>query len=143
MFTEIGGFDEANSPAADYDLYLRVARQFPIICHHQPVVKYRRHGANMSSNSRLMLASTVTALKKQLRHVEGNQELLAAYDMGLQQWRRYYGEPMIATIFELVPSKYTLLRRLSTSVVSSDSIRNCFLTFIGRKIAYLISLLPK
>ena len=138
VFTEIGGFDEANSPAADYDLYLRVARQFPIICHHQPVVKYRRHGANMSNNSRLMLASTVTVLKKQLRHVEGNQELLAAYDMGLQHWRRYYGEPMIATIFE----RFLKGHLIETALDVCCLVRfypNRFLTFIGRKIAYLIS----
>lgn len=142
VFTEIGGFDEANSPAADYDLYLRVARQFPIICHHQPVVKYRRHGANMNSNSRLMLASTVTALKKQLRHVEGNQELLAAYNRGLQFWRCFYGEPMIANTFrrflkghpiDAAFDLYTLVRFYPSR----------FFTFVRRKIAFLTSSLPQ
>jgi glycosyltransferase involved in cell wall biosynthesis len=138
VFTAIGGFDEANSPAADYDLYLRVARQFPILCHHHPVVKYRRHGANMSNNSRMMLASTVTVLKKQLRHVEGNQELLAAYDMGLQHWKRYYAEPIISNI----PDQFLKGHLIETALDVCSLVRfypNRFLTFIGRKIAYLNS----
>jgi glycosyltransferase involved in cell wall biosynthesis len=142
VFTEIGGFDEANSPAADYDLYLRVARQFPILCHHQPVVKYRRHGANMSNNSRLMLASTVTVFKKQLRHVEGNQELLAAYDRGLQHWKHYYGEPIIANIIK----QFLKGHLIDTALDVCSLVRfypNRFLTFIGRKIAYRISFFRK
>lgn len=142
VFTEIGGFDEANSPAADYDLYLRVARQFPILCHHQPVVKYRKHGANMSNNSRLMLASTMTALKNQMPHVEGNQELLAAYDIGLQHWRSYYGEPIISNIFE----QFIKGHLIGTALDVYSLVRfypNRFLSFLRRKIASRISFFRK
>jgi len=142
VFTEIGEFDEANSPAADYDLYLRVARQFPILCHHQPVVKYRKHGANMSNNSRVMLASTMMALKKQLRHVEGNQELLAAYDIGLQRWGSYYGEPIISNITK----RFLKGHLIETALDVYSLVRfypNCFPTFARRKVAYLTKLFRK
>lgn len=138
VFAEIGGFDEANSPAADYDLYLRIARQFPILCHHQPVVQYRKHGGNMSNNASLMLASTLAVLKKQRWHVEGSPELRAAYDMGLKNLESYYGEPLITNIYERLAKGhlidaahggYTLLRFYP----------NRFLTFAKRKIAYLTS----
>lgn len=138
VFAEIGGFDEANSPASDYDLYLRIARQFPILCHHQHVVQYRKHGGNMSNNARLMLVSTLAALKKQRWHVEGSPELRAAYDMGLKNLESYYGEPLITNIYERLAKGhlidaahggYTLLRFYP----------NRFLTFAKRKIAYLIS----
>jgi glycosyltransferase involved in cell wall biosynthesis len=138
VFAEIGGFDEANSPAADYDLYLRVAHQFPILCHHQLVVQYRKHGENMSNDARLMLASTVTVLKKQLRHVEGNHELLAAYARGLQYWRSYYGNPMIANIFK----QFLKGHLIDTALDVCCLVRfypNCLLTFIRRKIAHRIS----
>ncbi|MEO8340839.1 MAG: glycosyltransferase [Nitrospirota bacterium] len=142
VLTEIGGFDEANSPAADHDLYLRVSRRFPILCHHQLVVQYRKHGANMSNNARLMLASTVTVLKKQRQHVEGNQELRVAYDMGLQHAMSYYGEPLIANIYarflrgDLINAAldvYTLVRFYP----------NRFPTFVRRKVAYLTSFFRK
>jgi glycosyltransferase involved in cell wall biosynthesis len=136
VFTEIGGFDEANSPAADYDLYLRVARRFPILCHHQLVVQYRKHDVNMSNDARLMLTSTVTVLKKQLRYVEGNQELQAAYDMGLQHARNYYGGPLIANIRK----QFLQGHLISTALDVYTLLRfypNCFRTFARRKIAYL------
>ena len=142
VFTEIGEFDEANSPAADYDLYLRVARQFPILCHHQLVVRYRKHGANMSNNSRLMLASTVTVLKKQLQYVEGNQELLAAYDIGLQCWRSYYGEPIISNIIKQFLKGHLIEAALDVySLVRFYP--NRFPTFARRKVAYLTKLFRK
>jgi glycosyltransferase involved in cell wall biosynthesis len=142
VFTEIGEFDEANSPAADYDLYLRVARQFPILCHHQPVVQYRKHGANMSNNARLMLASVLTVLKKQRSHVEGSQELRAAYDMGLQHWKSYFGEQLITNMYE----RFAKGHLINTALDVYTLVRfypNRFLTFAGRKIAYLTSFFRK
>lgn len=142
VFTEIGEFDEANSPAADYDLYLRVARQFPILCHHQLVVQYRKHGANMSNEARLMLASTVTVLKKQRWHCQGSQELQAAYDMGLKHLKGYFGETLIANtceqfarghLIDAALGGYTLVRFYPDR----------FLTFVKRKIAYLTSFFLK
>jgi glycosyltransferase involved in cell wall biosynthesis len=142
VFTKIGGFDEAINPASDYDHYLRVSRQFPIHCHHQPVVKYRRHGANMSNNSRLMLASTVTALKKQLWHVEGNHELRAAFERGLQYWRRFYGEPIISNIGERFSKGHLIDAALDVWCLLRFY-PNRFPTFVRRKIIYCISFFRK
>ena len=138
MLEEVGGFDETNGPAADYDLYLRIARQFPILCHHQPVVHYRRHGDNMSNNAGVMLASTLAVLKKQRRHIEGSLELKAAYDIGRQHWKNYYGELLIVRmsggfaqgrVLDAVVDAYTLARLYPER----------FVTFLKRKIAYLTS----
>ena len=100
VFSLVGGFDETNSPAADFDLYLRVARQFPIFCHHSPVVECRKHGQNMSNNARVMLKATLTALKNQKQHVEAYQDLRDAYDSGRQFWKRSYGEPLVVSMYE-------------------------------------------
>lgn len=142
VFTEIGEFDEANSPAADYDLYLRVARQFPILCHHQLVVQYRKHGANMSNDLRLMLASTATVLKNQRWHVEGSQELRAAYDMGLQHLENYYGEPLIENLYEQF-AKGHLIDAALDGYALVRFYPNRFLMFVKRKIAYLTSFFRK
>lgn len=100
VFSLVGEFDETNGPAADYDLYLRVARQFPIFCHHSPVVEYRKHGQNMSSDARVMLEATLTALKNQKQHVEAYQDLRVAYANGRQFWKRSYGELLIVSMYE-------------------------------------------
>lgn len=100
VFSHVGGFDETNGPAADYDLALQIARQFPILCHYRPVVEYRRHADNMSNNAGIMLKASLTALKKQRKYAKGNQELRAAYEVGWRHCKTYYGEPLIVSIWE-------------------------------------------
>src|SRR5262249_57623376 len=46
----------------DYDLYLRLARDFPCYCHNRIVAEYRVHTGSMSANSSLMLHSTLPTL---------------------------------------------------------------------------------
>jgi len=142
VFTEIGVFDESNSSSADYDLYLRVARQFPIFCHHQLVVQYRKHGTNMSNDAGLMLASTVAVLKKQLRHVQGNQELRVAYDHGLQYYIHYYGERLIRQIYGQIHQGH-LLDTVFGIYILIRFYPNRFLIYARRKIAYHISFFRK
>ena len=100
VFERVGGFDESNDSAADYDLYLRVAREFPIFCHHRAVVEYRRHDSNMSNDPAIMLKGVLNALAKQLKHIKDHEPLRHAYQSGRQHWQNYYGEPLISKIYE-------------------------------------------
>lgn len=90
-----GGFDQSLPAGEDYDLYLRVARQQPIVCHPEVVAEYRWHGANMSLDSGLMLSATLRVLARQHRHVRGNPALSQAYREGVAFWRRLFGEPLL------------------------------------------------
>jgi glycosyltransferase involved in cell wall biosynthesis len=112
VFQHVGGFDESNGPAADYDLYLRIARRFPIFCHRHPVVEYRRHVDNMSNNMRLMLRATMKVLRKQRRYVRTQPEMKAAYEIGLRHFRSFYGEPIIDSIHANL-ARRNLLRAVS------------------------------
>jgi glycosyltransferase involved in cell wall biosynthesis len=89
-----GGFDLSCSPSADYDLYLRVARQFPIIAHQSLVARYRQHATNMSRNPRLMLPATLRVLRRQRRFAI-NEPLRSAHRFGLRRCREFYGEQLI------------------------------------------------
>jgi cellulose synthase/poly-beta-1,6-N-acetylglucosamine synthase-like glycosyltransferase len=51
----VDGFDATNQAAGDYDLYLRRTYAFPVACHTEPVLEYRRHGTNMSNDPAVML----------------------------------------------------------------------------------------
>jgi len=75
-FKKVGLFDETLSPAADYDMYLRISREFPLCAHDETVAEYRQHGLNMSCNSGLMLDSVLKALEKQKSHAaRGNRHV--------------------------------------------------------------------
>ncbi|SRR6266446_3527033 len=91
----LGGFDPSLAAGEDYDLYLRVARQAPIVCHHELVAEYRRHDANMSLNAALMLSASLRVLARQRKHVRGHTHLEEAYREGLTFWRRVYGESLL------------------------------------------------
>lgn len=90
-----GGFDESLPAGEDYDLYLRVARVEPIVCHPGLAAEYRWHGANMSLNSELMLTATLRVLHRQREHVHGHARLVEAYREGVSFWQRLFGEPLL------------------------------------------------
>jgi len=119
VFSVVGTFDESNSPAADYDLYLRVARRFPIFCHHHAVVEYRKHRDNMSNDARIMLKATLMALDNQRHHASQFPNLCEAYQTGRRNLKSSYGEPLIMRTYEnfgkgeyliAVQDAYALLR---------------------------------
>ena len=91
VFESVGGFDTSLRASEDYDLYLRIARKFPICCHDKVVAEYRRHGANMSADPALMLKTALAVLGSQREYVKGSKHHQQAYGAGLRHWRDYYG----------------------------------------------------
>jgi glycosyltransferase involved in cell wall biosynthesis len=98
VFDEVGGFEARWNPCEDYDLYLRIARRFPVGSHPALVAEYRRYGTAMSDDPRRMLRAAVGVLRAQARFVRGRPELEAAYAAGLAHWRAYYAEPLAARL---------------------------------------------
>jgi glycosyltransferase involved in cell wall biosynthesis len=90
-----GGFDPSLPASEDYDLYLRVARVEPVVCHPEVVAEYRWHGANMSLDSALMLSTTLRVLARQREHVRGNPAYEAAYRSGVAFWQNLFGERLL------------------------------------------------
>jgi glycosyltransferase involved in cell wall biosynthesis len=95
---DAGNFDETLPGAEDYDLGLRLSRQFAVQPHGEQVAEYRVHGGGMSRNAATMLAMTLRALRRQRRHARRDPELRSAYREGRRFWRRYYGEPLAAQV---------------------------------------------
>src|SRR3954463_10045986 len=60
-----GGFGEEIGRRGGYDLYLRMARLYPVTGYPDLVAAYRQHGNNMSADHRAMLR---TALEVHARH---------------------------------------------------------------------------
>jgi glycosyltransferase involved in cell wall biosynthesis len=65
---ETGTFDEEieRPSTEDLDLWLRIARQFPLVYVNEPLVLYRHHVANGSLNQRVMLENEYHVLRKAL-----------------------------------------------------------------------------
>lgn len=86
-----GGFKRAFDAAADYDMYLHIARHHPVHDHGRVVAHYRKHDTNMSGNAGRMLRETLAVLRSQRPFLEGDQASLAAYDEGRRNWQDHYG----------------------------------------------------
>ena len=95
---EAGNFDETLPGAEDYDLGLRLSRQFAVRPHGEYVAEYRVHGGGMSRNAAAMLAMTRRALRRQRRARPPARPAPGAYREGRRFWRRYYGDPLVARI---------------------------------------------
>jgi glycosyltransferase involved in cell wall biosynthesis len=95
----VGGFDEKLSAADDYDLYLRLARRFPIYCHETVVTEYRRHGTNTTRDPATVLDSQLQVLRRQRRSVRDRRER-EARRRGVVKTRREHGRALAEQILE-------------------------------------------
>ena len=93
-----GGFDPSVNAAADYGVYLRVARTHPLHDHGRVVAYYRKHDDNMSGNAGRMLQESLTVLRRERPYAEHDASLLAAYYEGWKSWQDYYGAQLVNEI---------------------------------------------
>jgi glycosyltransferase involved in cell wall biosynthesis len=94
VFDKAGGFNTSISAASDYDIYLRIARQYPTHRHDGIVAEYRVYNSSMSADMGLMLRAVIISLRSQPRYVKGDVDRERAYRAGLRFWRELYGEPL-------------------------------------------------
>lgn len=89
---KIGGFNETMKLAEDHDLYLRLAREFPIYCHNRIVADYRQHSRNASHVSpAATLRGVLATIDAQRDWIRGKPEFEAAARRGRRHWRRIFG----------------------------------------------------
>ncbi len=86
---EVGGFDPALPRCEDYDLFLRLARRWPVACHDRLVAEYRIHGRNMSADAATMLQVALEVLERH-RPPRAEREERRAYRQGRRQWASSY-----------------------------------------------------
>jgi glycosyltransferase involved in cell wall biosynthesis len=90
---ELGGFAADLGPAADYALYLRLARENRVVFVEGAAVRYRQHSASMSRDPALMLRATMRALRRERRH--GPAWARDAVRRGSRAWCAWYGEQVV------------------------------------------------
>ena len=88
VLERVGGFNAGLNGAADYELYLHIARHYPVYDHATVVAECRseKHG-----NAADMLRETLEVLWSQRPFLEGDDASLAAYRDGQRFWQDFYG----------------------------------------------------
>jgi glycosyltransferase involved in cell wall biosynthesis len=93
-----GGFNQHVNAAADYELYLKIARANPVHDHGQTVAYYRRHDKSMSGNASRMLRETLKVLENERLLLEGDDASIRAYEEGRRTWQDFYGTHLVNEI---------------------------------------------
>ncbi|HJR59731.1 MAG TPA: glycosyltransferase [Vicinamibacterales bacterium] len=112
----IGGFNRAVNAAADYEMYLHIARHHPVHDHAQIVAHYRKHDANMSCDAGRMLRETLAVMRSQRPFLEGDDASLAAYEEGWRRWQDFYGAHLATEIRQAVRD-HTWLAALTKAAI--------------------------
>jgi glycosyltransferase involved in cell wall biosynthesis/SAM-dependent methyltransferase len=92
----IGGFDQSLPRCEDYDVYLRMAKDFPISSHPAIVAEYRIHGDNMSNDQSNMLRWVLKVHGRQKRSAIAYPGGKEAWRRGRRNWRSYYCNETLA-----------------------------------------------
>jgi glycosyltransferase involved in cell wall biosynthesis len=92
-----GGFCAGIDACADYDLYLRISRDWPVVFHDAVVADYRKHGGNMSDNSALMLRQLRRVMRRQRPHLV-NPARREAFRQGMRNIHEYYGDRIVMQV---------------------------------------------
>lgn len=90
VFPRLGAFDPAMNPCEDYELYLRIAREYPVRFHPHIVAEYRRYAASMSGRPAKMRSAALTALRRQQQWTRKRKEWAAACAAGMRFFDDYY-----------------------------------------------------
>jgi ABC-type polysaccharide/polyol phosphate transport system ATPase subunit len=89
----IGGFPPDVPAAADYSVFLQLARRGLVVSDPRDAVRYRKHDGNMSHDPVLMLRQTLAVLNQETRHVPPSH--LGALEEGQRRWRAFYGTKLV------------------------------------------------
>lgn len=134
VFETVKGFDTKFNHSGDYDLYLRVAHAFPILCYEEAVVEYRQHGANYSLKLEKMWQYISAVLRAQLAQVQGDERYEAACLRGIKYYEQVFAsEQLVAQM-----RAHAHARRWGRSALSACTLLrrhpHVFAAQMGRKV---------
>ena len=125
-----GGFDESLRRCEDYDVYLRLAKQYPIAGYAELTAAYRLHGANMSADHHAMLQSALDVHARHRPDATAGTNAAKAWREGRRAWRTYYAQEIASKRYETRTSsplkstrELTALARVSPRVAVAEAVR--------------------
>lgn len=89
VFDAVSGFDSSAPGCDDIELYLRIARAYPVHCHEGIVVQHRNHSSNTSGDSIMMLTSMLSVYGSQLKYVHGDADLESLCEQGVKLCEKF------------------------------------------------------
>ena len=129
-------FDTTLKACEDYDLYLRLARQFNAASHSHKIAAYRIHGKNMSSNLVMMYHEVRKVCRRQIGHLCDDDERVASRD-GVKVWGQYYATRLFNLLWNDLEKDRAWPSSEELEIVRRELPRK-FVAFCLKKIRFLV-----
>lgn len=130
VFDQVGGFDEGIKLCEDYDLWLRIARDYKFGFIDRPLVEITKHGENISRDTKMLFRWGVFVKLKNLKECGElfPKSILRDYEWTLayQQGKFYFFED------DMTSSRKFLLQALKLKYFSLRPLIFIFFTFFGQ-----------
>lgn len=82
-------YDSSLKACEDYDIYLKIARKYPVVHHTKQIAAYIRHDTNMSGNYPMMLEYSLLVLNRQKGFLQSDVEN-EYFQKGVRFWIDHY-----------------------------------------------------
>ena len=114
-------FDESIRVCSDYDVYLQVARGWPVYCHNEVLSEYRQHVEQQTLNRRAMVDTTVRILAAQAPFIRNRPAHRKMAKKGSRLVRHAYSHYLLMTAWEhLRKGEWLDARKLGEEFVGYD-----------------------
>lgn len=122
-FEKTGRFDEALASGADYDMWIRVSKEFEVDCIGEPLVLYTVHGNRISANFGSMVRGVEGLLRKHAPY----------FALDSKNYSRRYSSLGINYCFsgDLKKGREALLQAIRVYPFEIRHYYNLFLSFLG------------
>jgi glycosyltransferase involved in cell wall biosynthesis len=94
VFPKLGGFRTDYRACEDLEMWLRIARLYPVTCHHELIAEYRRHPGQLHQQWDTLLIGGFQVLQDQLALVKGQRVYEEACRAGIEHHLSACGEPL-------------------------------------------------
>lgn len=133
-------FDTSLAFCEDYDLYLKIARKYPVLHHTELIAVYRRHTTNMSANYPAMLNHVLLVLERNEKHCRTPAEKKSK-NLGMTIWKNYYSQLIVDHLREQLATKKSPIYRQEIETLKAHSPKR-FLNFKRMETSLTLSQLP-
>lgn len=139
---KVGIFDPSLKAAENWDLWIRISKEFSVDYVDEPLVNYLKHEGNMSADSPVMLNATKCILQKHLLDVPSDPLLEGTYKKAYANYYYRYG------IYYYSRGQYHEARRefrksLSFCANNMDIYIRIFRSYLGKNINRFFSRMKK
>jgi len=127
-------YDVSLKACEDYDIYLKIARKYPVIHHTEFIAIYRFHESNMSYNTIMMMNAALETIKRQQSHLltEAERE---SFNKGIKDCKLFYSKVIYRKYF-IAGQKNNPNRKAEMHVLWTNN-KSLYFRFYLKKLFYV------